>query len=68
MKEKSRSRLLLRAFCIWTVFVWAVLIKNMITSDESISFRAVHIGLAVISIAFALSVWPLARRIAKKAD
>jgi len=59
-----KSRLLLRAFCIWTVFVFAVLVKNMITDDDhAVSFRVVHSALALVSIAFALSCWPLAKRL-----
>ena len=49
--------------CLWTFFVWSVLIKNMITSDEALSFRLVHISLALVSIALAAAVWPLARRL-----
>ncbi len=53
---------LLRATCVWTFFVWAVLVKNMLTADNhSLSFRLVHIALAIVSIGLAAAVWPLAR-------
>jgi len=49
-----RNATFLRIVAGWTLFVWAVLIKNMIgDSDHSVGFRAVHIGLALISIALA---------------
>ena len=57
-----RNATFLRVVAGWTIFVWAVLIKNMITSsDDSIAFRAVHIGLAVVSIGMALGVFVVVR-------
>lgn len=54
----------IRAFVAWSVFVWVVLVKNMLTHDEHpLSFRLVHIGLAVVSLSLAASCWPLARRL-----
>ena len=56
---RIRKQTLLRAFCLWTFFVWAVLIKNMLADDDhSLGFRVVHIGLALVSISFAAAVWP----------
>jgi hypothetical protein len=45
----------LYTFAGWTLFVWAVFIRN-ISKDHThtAGFKAVHITLAVISIAFAL--------------
>jgi hypothetical protein len=45
------------------VWVWAVLIRNM-ASDRThgLGFRAVHIVLAVVSIAFAVATWMITRR------
>jgi hypothetical protein len=61
--SRQRTRTVLRVFCVWTFFVWLVLIKNMLADkDHSVGFRSVHIGLAVISIALAAAVWPLTRR------
>jgi hypothetical protein len=38
--------------------VWVVLIRNMITdSRDGWSFRLVHIGLAIVSLAFAVATW-----------
>ncbi len=64
---KSRSGLLLRLFCLWTLFVFGVLIKNMITDTEhSTAFRLVHSSIGAVSIGFALASWPLAKRLDRK--
>jgi hypothetical protein len=53
-----REALVLRAFAAWTVFVWIVGIKNfVIGGHHPFAFRAVHGGLAVISILFAVVAW-----------
>ena len=58
-----RDRLILRGFSLWSLFVWGVLIRNMLRdSDHSVGFRAVHITLAVISISFAVATWRVASR------
>lgn len=55
---------LLRVACVWTFFVWAVLIKNMVTDEgHELGFRVVHITLAVVSISLAAALWPYARRL-----
>lgn len=60
----NRRRLLLRAFCVWNFLIWAVLTKNMLTSNtHDWGFRLVHLALAAISLAFTVAVWPLAKRI-----
>lgn len=57
-----RNATFLRIAAGWTVFVWAVLVKNMLKdSDHSIGFRAVHIGLAIISISFAVGMIAIVR-------
>jgi hypothetical protein len=53
-----RATLILRLSVLWAVWVWAVLIRNMITdSKDGWSFRLVHIGLAIVSLAFAVVTW-----------
>jgi hypothetical protein len=49
-----RAALFLYTFAGWTLFVWVVFIRN-ISKDRThtTGFKAVHITLAVISIAFA---------------
>jgi hypothetical protein len=59
-----RDSLILRVFAGWTVFVWSVLIRNMLKdSTHSVGFRVVHIGLAFISIALAVAAWTVSSRI-----
>lgn len=48
---------MLRASVLWTLWVWVVLIRNMIVSTGPLSFRLVHIGLGIVSIAFAVVTW-----------
>jgi hypothetical protein len=58
-----RDRLVLRAFSLWSFFVWGVLIRNMLKDQEhGVGFRAVHITLAVISITFAIATWRISSR------
>ena len=59
----------IRAFCLWTVWVWATRIWN-IWSDESrgAGFKAVHTVLAVVSVAFAVAVWLIVRRARSDAE
>jgi hypothetical protein len=57
-----RAAIVLRASALWAVWVWVVLIRNMLTDHSATwGFRAVHIGLAIVSIAFALATWMIAR-------
>ena len=64
----SRDRLVLRAFSLWSVFVWGVLVRNMLKDHtHGVGFRVVHIVLAVISIAFAVATWLIASRSARSA-
>jgi membrane protein implicated in regulation of membrane protease activity len=59
-----REALLIRAFCAWTVYVWATRIWNIIGDDtRSFGFKAVHTVLAVISVAFAVLVWRVVHRV-----
>ncbi len=49
-----RAANFLRLFAGWTVFVWAVFIRNIARDHtHSAGFKVVHITLAVISLAFA---------------
>jgi hypothetical protein len=63
--------LLLRASVIWTAWVWIVLIRNMIDSTDAWSFRLIHIGLGVVSLAFAVVTWVItskARRFTRSVE
>lgn len=61
-----RDTLLLRATSAWTLLIWAVFVKNQIGSDETFGFKAVHLTLAVVSMALAVVVWRVASRNAGK--
>jgi hypothetical protein len=54
---------LLRAFALWTVWVWGTRIGNVLNDDtRSTGFKVVHITLAVVSVAFAIAAWIVVRR------
>jgi hypothetical protein len=50
---------LLRASVLFTAWVWIVLVRNMVVGHFSWSFKAIHILLAVISLAFAVVTWQI---------
>jgi hypothetical protein len=58
---------LLRAFAIWTVYVWVTRMWNIWRDDQSIGFKAVHMALAVVSIAFAVACWVVVSRVRRRA-
>ena len=56
------QRLFLRAFAVWTVWVWGTRIWNVIGDHaHGAGFKAVHIVLAVVSVAFAVGTWIVTR-------
>ncbi|MDP9070158.1 MAG: hypothetical protein M3N68_02490 [Actinomycetota bacterium] len=59
----SREALVLRAFAAWTVYVWGTRIWNVV-DDESrdFAFKAVHVVLALVSVAFAVAAWVIVSR------
>ena len=66
-----RAALLLRASVVWTVWVWIVLVRNMIVGNFGWSFKLIHIVLAVVSLAFAVVTWHItttSRRFAKQVE
>jgi hypothetical protein len=55
---------LLRAFALWTVYVWVVRIWNIWGDDtHDGAFKAVHTTIAAISVAFAVAAWVVVRRV-----
>lgn len=59
---------LLRATAVWTFFIWAVFVRNLIGDEtRAASFKAVHLTLAVVSVALAFGIWRVASRAAAKA-
>ena len=58
-----RDAFVLRAFVVWTVFVWANRVWNLLGDDDrSAGFKLVHIVLALVSIGFAVVTWGIVRR------
>ena len=58
---------ILRVSSLWTFYVWAVLVRNMIVDrTNTIGFRAVHIGLAIVSFAFAAATWRISNSMSKE--
>jgi hypothetical protein len=55
-----RQALILRAFAIWTAYIWVTLVWNIWhdhTKGHGVGFKTVHTVLAVISVAFAIATW-----------
>lgn len=61
-----REALVIRAFALWTVVVWAVRITNILGEDHGIGFKAIHVLLALVSIAFALVALGVVRRVRER--
>ena len=57
-----RDATLLRLAALWTVFIWAFRISNIIGGDDSFGFKFVHSMLALVSILFALAIWTVVSR------
>jgi len=56
--------LLLRAFAVWTVWVWSVRLWNIVRDPEhETGFKVVHSLLGIGSIAFAVAAWIVVRRV-----
>jgi hypothetical protein len=64
-----RQALLLRAFAVWTVYIWVTLMWNIWhdhTKGHGIGFKLVHTVLAIISIAFAVAAWRVVTAVRSK--
>jgi hypothetical protein len=54
----------LRAFCVWTVWVWGTRIWNIWGDDaRGTGFKVVHTVLAGVSVGFAVATWIIVRRL-----
>jgi predicted branched-subunit amino acid permease len=61
--------LVIRAFAVWTVWVWGTRIGNVIGDDDrSFAFKAVHVTLAAVSVLFAIAAWVVVRRGRRRAS
>jgi hypothetical protein len=64
-----RQALVLRAFAVWTVYVWVTRMWNILrdhTKGHGVGFKVVHSALAVISVAFAVAAWLVVSKVAKR--
>ena len=58
---------LLRAFAVWTIWVWSTRIWNIWTDDDtSGGFKAVHTVLAAVSVALAVAALVVVSRIRRR--
>ena len=66
MALSRSSRLVLRAFAIWTVYVWGTRMWNIARdADTTAAFKVVHGGIAVVSVAFAVATWVIVSKSAR---
>jgi uncharacterized membrane protein len=62
-----RDAFVLRAFAAWTVYVWVTRMWNIVRDDErEFAFKAVHMVLALVSVAFAVAAWSIVSRDRKR--
>ena len=55
--------MILRAAAAWTLFIWVTRIRNILGDEtRSTGFKAVHVALAVVSVAFAVAIWRVASK------
>jgi hypothetical protein len=57
---------LLRAFSLWTAYVWLTRSWTIWRDDQSIGFKLVHTMLAVVSLAFAVATWVVVARVRRR--
>lgn len=63
-----RDAIILRAAAAWTLFIWVTRIRNIVGDEtRSAGFKAVHVALAVVSVAFAVAIWRVASRSRQRA-
>jgi len=60
--------MILRTAAAWTIFVWVTRIRNIIGDDQSFGFKAVHVVLAIVSVAFAVAILGVASRGRRRAN
>ena len=64
---RRAEALVLRAFAVWTVYVWGTRIWNIFGDDStSTAFKVVHSVLALVSVAFALAAWVVVSRVRRR--
>ena len=60
--------LILRTAAAWTIFIWVTRIRNILGDEtRSTGFKAVHVVLALVSVAFAVAILGVASRNRRRA-
>lgn len=58
-----RDSSILRAAAVWTFFIWAVFVRNLLRdASRSTGFKLVHLTLAVVSCGFAVALLRVASK------
>jgi hypothetical protein len=60
--------LVLRAFAVWTVWVWGTRIWNIWGDEHGVGFKLVHTVLALVSVTFAVACWVIVSRVRGRHD
>lgn len=56
-----RQAFVLRAAAAWTLLIWLTRIGNILGDEtRDFGFKAVHVGLAAVSVGFAIAIWRVA--------
>ena len=58
-----RQAWLIKAWAIWTLYVWGTRLWNIWQDDHAFAFKAVHSLLALVSVVFAVLGWRVVRRV-----
>ena len=58
-----RQAWLIKAWAIWTLYVWGTRLWNIWQDDHAFSFKAVHSVLALVSVVFAVLGWRVVTRV-----
>jgi hypothetical protein len=64
-----REAMVLRAFAVWTVYVWVTRIGTVLGDHQhghGLAFKAIHIALAIISVAFAALCFWIVRNVRRR--
>lgn len=61
-RRSRRAAWVMIAFAVWMLIAWVPSLVGVLAGDESPAFKAVHSGLAIVSLALGAAVGSLARR------
>jgi hypothetical protein len=66
---RRTEALVVRAFAVWTVYVWGTRIWNILgDSSTSTAFKVVHSVLALVSVVFAAAAWVVVSRVRRRTE